>query len=401
MAGSWGVVAALFALPATARAQADPAADRISAADAQAAIEGRQAEPGPNGFGDSSLAELMDELGVPGVGIAVIRDFQVHWAKGYGVADRVTGARVHVGTRFQAASISKPVAAMGVLRAVQDGLFGLDDDINDILESWRLDGAGFTDRRPVTPRSLTSHTSGLGDGFGFPGYAPGAPLPTTVQILDGAAPSNVGRVFMEREPMSFFEYSGGGVTLMELALTDARGRPFPDFMRELVLDPIGMANSSFEQPMAAAHEASSARAHGPDGEAMGPKWHVYPEMAAAGLWTTPTDLARFMIEVQRSARGESNLVLSRELTREMLDPVGVGPFAVGFDVSKQGEGWYFSHGGSNWGFRALVVAHKVKGYGFVIMTNAERGGRLNTEILRRVQEVYGWDAVADPVRRGF
>lgn len=379
-----------------------PASDpAISATAAQAAIEGRQEDPGPQGFGDSTLAELMIEFGVPGASIAVIRDFGIHWAKGYGVADRVTGTRVHVETRFQAASISKPVAAMGVLRAVQDGLFGLDDDINDILRSWTLDGAGFTERRPVTPRSLTSHTSGLGDGFGFPGYAPDAPLPTTVEILDGAPASNVGRVFMEREPMEFFEYSGGGVTLMELALSDAVGRPFPDFMRERVLDPIGMTNSSFEQPMRPEHEPVAARGHDRDGEAMGPKWHVYPEHAAAGLWTTPTDLALFMIEVQKSARGESNRVLSRAMTHEMLDPVGVGPFAVGFTVAPEGEGWYFSHGGSNWGFRALVVAHEVKGYGFVMMTNGERGGRLIDEVKRRVQMVYGWDAIAAPVPRGF
>jgi CubicO group peptidase (beta-lactamase class C family) len=373
---------------------------QLSAVDARTAIEAAQPTADEDGYGDLVLADLMQELGVPGVSVAVIRDFEIHWARGYGIADVETGRRVDVETMFQAASISKPVAAMGVLKAVQDGLFALDDDINSVLRSWTLEGGDFTRNRPVTPRTLTSHTSGLGDGFGFPGYDPDAPLPTTVQILDGHDVSNVGSVFMEREPLTFYEYSGGGVTLMELALTDARGRPFAEFMQDGVLDPIDMTRSSYRQPISPEHDVNAARAHGTDGESMGPKWHVYPEMAAAGLWTTPTDLALFAIEVQRSARGESNRVLSQSVIREMLTPVGVGPFAVGFTVSKNGEGWYFSHGGSNWGFRALVLAHTVKGYGLAIMTNGDRGTTLINELSRRIQIAYEWDSVAEAVRRG-
>jgi len=302
---------------------------------------------------------------------------------------------------FQAASISKPVAAMGVLRAVQDGLFSLDDDINDILDSWTLDGREFTGNQPVTPRTLTSHTSGLGDGFGFPGYDPEQPLPTTVQILEGHELSNVGSVFMEREPMTFYEYSGGGVTVMELALSDVRKRPFVDILQEGVLTPVGMTRSSYAQPISPEHNENAARAHDNNGDSRGPKWHVYPEHAAAGLWTTPTDLARLIIEVQRSASGESNRVLSQSMIQEMLNPVGVGPFAVGFTVSKIGEGWYFSHGGSNWGFRALMLAHKVKGYGLVVMTNADQGSTVINEISRRIQYTYNWDSVASAVERGY
>ena len=266
---------------------------------------------------------------MPGVSVAVIRGFEIHWAKGYGIADVETGAPVDTETMFQAASISKPVAAMGVLRAVQDGLFTLDDDINDILESWTLDGGEFTATRPVTPRSLTSHTSGLGDGFGFPGYDPADPLPTVVQILDGHELSNVGRVFMERPPMSLMEYSGGGATVMQLGLSDVRNRPFADIMRDDVLLPIGMTNSSYEQPISPVRDRNAARGHDREARARSAKWHVYPEQAAAGLWTTPSDLARFVIEVQESAVGESNRVLSRTIVQEMLSPVGVGDFCGG------------------------------------------------------------------------
>ena len=378
-----------------------PLEAQISALSAQAAIELAQTQPGEDGLGTSTVAELMEEFGVPGVSVAVIQDFKIHWAKAYGVADVETGQLVDIETMFQAASISKPVAAIGVLRAVQDGLFSLDDDINDILDSWTLDGREFTRNRPVTPRTLTSHTSGLGDGFGFPGYDPEQPLPTTVQILEGHELSNVGSVFMEREPLTFYEYSGGGVTVMELALSDVRRRPFVDVLQEGVLAPIGMTRSSYAQPISPEHNQNAARAHDNNGESRGPKWHVYPEHAAAGLWTTPTDLARLIIEVQRSARGESNRVLSQSMIQEMLNPVGVGPFAVGFTVSKIGEGWYFSHGGSNWGFRALMLAHKVKGYGLVVMTNADQGSTVINEISRRIQYTYNWDSVASAVARGY
>ena len=250
-----------IALPASSTAQNRTPAEYI------AAIEGTQPSAGRNGLGDLTLDELMERFNVPGVSVAVIRDFEIHWEKGYGVADVETGAPVHTETMFQAASISKPVAAMGVLRAVEDRLFTLDDDINDILQSWTLGGGAFTADSPVTPRTLTSHTSGLGDGFGFPGYDPSDPLPTVVQVLDGHEPSNLGPVFMERPPMSLMEYSGGGVTVMQLALSDARNRPFADIMRDDVLLPIGMVNSSYEQPISPERESNAARGHDREGRA--------------------------------------------------------------------------------------------------------------------------------------
>lgn len=364
-------------------------------------IEAAQSGRADDAIAAMTVEELLAHFDVPGFGVAIIHDFEIHWAAGYGVADVETGRPVDEETMFQAASISKPVAAMASLKAVQDGLFGLEDDINDILTSWHLDGGDMTEGQPVTPRTLLSHTSGLGDAFGFPGYDPDAPLPTPVQIFDGHDLSNVGPIFMERRPWEAYEYSGGGVTVMQQALSDARGRPFADIMQTDVLDPIGMTRSTFIQPIPEAYDRNAARAHDGEGQAMGPKWHVYPELAAAGLWTTPTDLARFAIEVQKSARGESNRVLSQAMVREMLTPVGVGDFAVGFSLAKQGEGWYFQHGGANWGFRANLMAHKVKGYGIAIMTNGDQGSALAQEITRRVQAAYAWDAIAAPVPRGY
>jgi len=374
------------------------AADNSSPAAMMARIEAAQS-PNREGLDPLTLQQLMERFHVPGVSVAVIRDFEIHWTKGYGIADVETGARVDADSLFQAASISKPVAAMAAVRAVQDGKFSLDDDINTILKSWKLPAGEFTRRQPVTPRALMSHTSGLGDGFGFPGYHPAAPRPTIVQILNGSKPSNVGPVLMEREPLSAAKYSGGGVTMMQLALMDALGKPFPEIMQGLVLGPIGMTYSAYEQPLSPERDRHATRAHNGGGRAMDAKWHVYPELAAAGLWTTPTDLAKFAIEIQKTALGRSSRVLTQSTVREMLTPVGVGDYAVGLAITKKGEGWYFAHGGSNWGFQCDLLAHRLKGYGVAIMTNGDSGRPVINAIEDRVAAAYGWDSLDKPVLR--
>jgi len=394
MRTSGNVLALVAALMATGVARSDTDA----AAAMMARIEGRQ-PVNHQGYDGYTLEELMARFGVPGVSVAVISDYKIHWAKAYGIADVTSGAKVDTDTVFQAASISKPVNAMAVLKAVQDGRFGLDQDINTILKSWMLPGDGFTTEQPVTLRSLTSHTSGTGDGFGFPGYHPSAPRPTVVQILDGEKPSNVGKVRLERRPFTGQKYSGGAVTITQLTLTDTVGRPYPEILQEWVLKPIGMTRSGYDQPLTPERDRNAARAHNGRGAAMDTKWHVYPELAAAGLWTTPTDLAKFAIEVQLSTRGRSNKVLSQTMAREMITPVGVGPFAVGFSIQQKGEGWYFTHSGGNWGFGCDLLAHVRKGYGVVVMTNGDGGFRVVQEIEARVAAAYGWDTLDKPILR--
>jgi CubicO group peptidase (beta-lactamase class C family) len=345
------------------------------------------------------VPELLAQFKVPAVSVVVIRDFKIDWARAWGVKSTRTGEAATVDTLFQAASISKPVAAMASLRAVQDGRFTLDQDINTILKSWRLSPRPLAQGEIVTPRMLMSHTSGTDDGFGFPGYNPEAPRPSIVEILEGTPPANRGAVRVGRAPMTGYKYSGGAVTIQELALTDVLGKPFPLIMRESVLAPIGMTNSTYEQPLPPNLRPAAAHAHDQSGEPGDAPWRVHPEHAAAGLWTTPTDLAKFAIEVQQALAGRSTKILSRATAQEMVTPVGVGPFAVGFTVAKAGEGWYFSHGGSNWGFRCDLIAHRSKGYGVVIMTNGDNGGRVIAALREKISIASAWDMHDKPLRR--
>jgi CubicO group peptidase (beta-lactamase class C family) len=356
------------------------------------AIESPQS-PNRQGADPLTLSEAMAYYHVPAVSLAVIHDFAIDWAKSWGIADVETGAPATEKTLFQAASISKPVAAMASLKAIEENKFGLDQDINKILKSWRLPDA----TPAVTPRLLMSHTSGTGDGFGFPGYTPGAPLPTVTEILDGAPPSNTGPVRLVRPPLTAFHYSGGATMIQQLALTDALDKPFEQIMHDWVLGPIGMTSSAYGPPLVP--DQHPARAHSSSGAAMDAPWHVYPEFAAAGLWTTPTDLAKFMIEAQKTLAGKSTTVLRRATMQEMVTPVGVGAYAVGFSVWRKGEGWYFEHGGGNWGFRCHVIAHRAKGYGLAVMTNGDNGQPLILEIIDRVARAYGWDTLDKPVLR--
>jgi CubicO group peptidase (beta-lactamase class C family) len=361
-----------------------------------AAIENPQV-PDRQGSDPLTLLRMLAYYKVPAVGVAVIRDFKLDWARTWGIADIETGTPAVTETLFQAASISKPVSAIASLKAVQDGRFGLDQDINTILKSWTL--PPFGSGAPVTPRMLLSHTSGTGDGFGFPGYEPDAPLPTILQILDGLKPSNTGPVRLARPPLTAFHYSGGGSTIQQLALTDAMGEEFRPLMQRWVLDPLGMENSSFDVPLPEALLARAARAHDGRGQPMNVRFHVYPESAAAALWTTPTDLARLAIEVQLTLAGRSTRLLSQSLMQEMITPVGVGPYAVGFAVAQMGQGWYFSHGGGNWGFKCRLVAHRAKGYGAVVMTNGDNGEPLLMDMIDRIARAYGWDSLDKPMLR--
>lgn len=343
-----------------------------------------------------TLQERMARYKAPGVSVAVIKDFKVEWAKGYGIKDIETREPVTTETLFQAGSISKPVAAMVALKKVEEGKIALDEDINNKLVSWKLPDNEYTAKRKVTLANLLSHTGGL-TVHGFPGYAVGKKLPTIPQVLDGVQPANTAPVRVNMEPGTRFRYSGGGTTIAQLAITDIEKRPFPDIARETVLKPLGMTKSTYSQPLPDDVRKAAASGHRPGGNPVEGKIHIYPEMAAAGLWTTPTDLAKFAIEVQLSLLGKSNRVISKETANKMVTPLIEGSGGLGFFLQKQGNAFYFGHGGADEGFRAQLLVHKEKGYGAVVMVNSDNGQIIN-EIIASIANEYKWeDFVPQPV----
>jgi len=250
----------------------------------------------------SNIIERMHHFGVPGASVAVIHDYKIEWAKGYGVADSQSGAPVTRHTLFQAASTSKPVAALAALKLVERGVLHLDGDVNRELKSWKVPANQFTREHPVDLRSLLSHTAGT-TVHGFGGYSVRERLPTLRQILDGVKPANSPPIRVDKVPGKGFRYSGGGTLIAQRLVMDVTNEPFPEVMRSLVLNPIGMASSTYEQPLPEYLRANAASGHDDKGHPIPGKWQIYPEMQAAGLWPTPADMARYIIEIQLANEG--------------------------------------------------------------------------------------------------
>lgn len=332
-----------------------------------------------------SLASRMQRWNVPGVSIAVIDGGRIAWSAAYGVADADTGVPLTVRTRMQAASVSKPVAASAAMTLVANGKLTLDADVNDVLRTWKVPRSHFVDDQPVTLRHLLSHTAGLSVP-GYDGYAHGMPVPTLDQILDGTAPANSPAVVSREVPGTSVTYSGGGYQVVQRLLEDATGLPFPTVLRNRVFVPAGMADSHYEVVPgifhASGHDMAGVRIEG--------GWRTHPELAAAGLWTTATDLARFSLALTAPYHGDGIGLLPRPVADTMFTPVfgfaGLGPAIEG-----EGRDLAISHAGQNEGFRSYWIVHPARGRGVVVMSNGEGSFHLIREIVRAVAATYGWD----------
>lgn len=351
------------------------------------AVESRLAAP--PGQPNPTLADRMKALKVPAVSIAFIEDGQIRWARAYGAADADTGRRATPETLFQAASMSKAVAAAGALRLVEAGKLALDEDIMLRLKGWSPAASPFSAVDKITLRRLLSHTAGL-TLSGYPGYAADAAVPTTVQSLAGQKPSNTPAVRMFARPGAQMAYSGGGYTVAQLLMTEAAAEDFPDLLDRLVLAPAGMARSTFDQPLTGRERARAASAHGVNGRPIQGLSHTYPEYAAAGLWTPPSDYARFVIAIQNAWSGQVGALLRRETAQTMVTPV-LQTYALGLICGRRGGRPTIEHGGSNAGFRNDFMAFlDGSRQGAVVMTNGDNGGALVAQVLGTLGEAYGW-----------
>ncbi len=331
----------------------------------------------------ATIEERMAHFNVPGVSVAVYRNGELAWAKGYGYADVESETPVTTTTLFQAASISKPIAAMAALDMAEDGLVDIDENINMYLTSWALSENAVTEEEKVTIRRLLNHTAGT-TVWGFPGYKRDAEIPDAVGVVSGQG--NTDSIYVYKTPGESWQYSGGGTTVMQIALSDVAGMPFEQIMEERVISPLQMGASTYEQPLPENLHDLAATAYSFDGSPVEGKWHVYPEQAAAGLWTTPTDIGKYAVDIQNTLAGQSG-VLELETVEEMLTPglesQGLGPAIIE-------DGTLFSHGGSNEGFRCYFLASKDGEFVVAIMTNSANGGELYGEILQAIFAHYEW-----------
>ncbi|MBD0256647.1 MAG: beta-lactamase family protein [Cytophagales bacterium] len=337
-----------------------------------------------------SLFEQMAQYKVPGVSIAVINEGRLEWARGFGNRDASLAAPVDVHTLFQAASLSKPVTALTVMRLKEQGRLQLDEDVNGYLQSWQVPAAGDWQPR-LTLRQLLTHSAGL-TVHGFSGYAKGQNLPTTPQILNGESPANSPAVKVDLLPGTRIRYSGGGTVVVQQVLVDVTGTPFPTAMEEALFKPLQLRRSTFEQPLPMHWEPNVALGHTNKGEALEGGYHVYPEMAPAGLWTTPSDLCTMLLEVQKALQGQSSL-LQRATAEEMLQPLpshlsrttAMGLFLEGPEATRR-----FRHNGWNEGYVSKFEVYQRGGKGAVVMTNSDAGHALIEEVLNAIAAEYQW-----------
>ena len=318
----------------------------------------------------------MDHYDVPGVSIAVIDNGEIKWAKGYGIANTIEGQEVLTKTLFQAGSISKPLAALSVLKLKEDGKIELDEDVNNYLIDWKIPENDFTKDEKVTLRRLLTHSAGM-TVHGFPGYQQTDSFPSIEAVLNGKG--NTAAIYVDTIPGSLWRYSGGGYTVMEKLVEDISGLPFEEYMAKNILLPMGMENSTYEQPLPSNLHASASAAYDNKGELIEGLWHNYPEQAAAGLWTTPIDLAKYCIEIQKVLAGKADGILTQETVRMMLtkhkNDWGLGP-----SLTWDADSLRFQHGGKNAGFTNDMMAFAHRG----------KGGKLIGEILRSVSQYYSW-----------
>ncbi len=344
----------------------------------------------------TSITAEMAAQHVPGMSIAVIDDGKIAWTRALGVKEAGSTAPVTTSTLFEAQSISKAVTATAVLRLTSLGQLDLDQSPNSYLKSWKIPYNELQAQQPVTIREVLSHSSGLNVGS-FEGYRNGEDRPTLEQILDGKSPAKNPPIRVEFTPGTMFRYSGGGAEVMQQLLTDITGQPFPELMERVVLGPVGMTSSTYEQPLPDNMRNKAASGHDGDGGVIRGKWPIQPEMAAAGLWTTPTDLAKWALAITKSWKGDNGAILTRQTAKQMLT-IQKAPYGLGVELQGSGPALEFSHGGSNSGFRALVVMFPAVGKGAVVMANGDRADAVIGDLITSIASEYHWPSRGQAVR---
>ena len=342
--------------------------------------------PGGKSAERMDLKAAMKALKVPSLSVALIDEGRISYAHAWGEATPQT--------LYQAASLSKIVAAVAALRIAELGALDLDRSVNDDEFIWRAPENDLTAGHPVTLRNLLSMTAGL-NVPGYQGYEPGALLPTLPQILNGEPPSNSPAVEVVERPDTVFAYSGGGFEVVQALIETKTRAPFAQAAPELVFRQIGLKDSVFAQPPDDSMKRRIALGHNAAGQKLPGGWRVMPELAAGGLWSTPSDMARLIIEISRAARGERSALMGTHAAAEMLTPQNHGPYGLGLRISGTGEVFAVEKRGQNPGYQSYLLLFPQTGQGIVAMSNSDNGSTLIAALIRRAAEAYGWPAVGE------
>mgnify|MGYP002136500111 CR=1 FL=1 len=344
------------------------------------------------------ILDRMAQYNVKGLSLAVIEDYKVVWAKGYGWADEAEKRPMTTETLFEPGSISKSLNAVGILKLAQDKKLDLYTDINAYLKSWKFPYDSLSNGKQITLAHLLSHTAGL-TVHGFPGHDIKGPVPTLLQVLDGIPPSFTPAVRSEFEPGLRYQYSGGGTSISQVILTDLVQQPYEKWMYDNVLKPIGMVNSTYAQPPSPETQRKCATAYSMEGVPLSGKFHVYPEQAAAGLWMTPTDLGQYIIDMQQAYHGKPSKVLNADMVKLHLTPYIDQNAAMGTFIEDHGGALYFQHGAGNDGFCGQFYGSLSDGKGVVIFLNTDNG-RILSEVINSVAKAYTWkNFYNEPIRK--
>ncbi len=345
-----------------------------------------------------SIIDRMKFYKIPSVSIAVINNGKIEWTKTYGYADIETKRLANTTTLYQVASITKSVNGLGIMKLVQDGKLTLTKDIRNYLKSWTFPDNELSKNKLITLKNLLSHTAGL-SVHGFIGYSTSDSIPTINQILNGERPANNESIKPIYPINEHFEYSGGGYSVIRKILDDNISSNYDSLMQAVVLKPLKITNSTFSQPLLTQYKNY---AYGSDKEMQPLKgnYYIYPEQSAGGLWSTATDIAKFVLSIQNDLKGSPNSLIDKHLSDEMLTPV-LNNYALGFGVVQKSGEKYFWHEGENYGYNSIYYGSFTTGKGVVILTNGypSNGQPFIQELLNSVATAYSWKDFYNPIKK--
>ncbi len=346
---------------------------------------------GGKGIDKKDIVTKLKEHNIPGASVAVIHNGQLDWSKGYGITDAKNPEQVTPETLFQCASIGKIITAIAALQLVEEGKLDLNENVNKKLKRWKIKENQYTQNQAVTLRHLLSHSAGLTDEYGFLGYPPTNEIPNLMEILNNDPKSNAKKpLSIENVPGKIEKYSGGGYLIVQLLIEDVTNMGFAEYVEQQIFDAVQMVNTTYDYQPDKNLGHSIARGHKSNGKVFkNKKYHLYPEKAAAGPWTTAEDLAKLAMAIQGAIHNKPNALLDQQLIAEFITPQ-INRKGLGVNLRGIEKPQAFWHAGQNLGFTGLFYALTEKGDGAIILVNSENGETMIQEFISSVASVYDW-----------